>query len=65
MILIWGNLIILQVEAQEVFIAEASRLCDVVEALCDTEEQRLKQPFFDLPIWEPSPKDLMTSLLEE
>ncbi|KAK1410086.1 hypothetical protein QVD17_36619 [Tagetes erecta] len=54
-----------QVEAQEAAISEISRLCDVTEALCDAEEQRLKQPFIDLPIWEQSPKELITSLLEE
>ncbi|KAL7615450.1 hypothetical protein Lser_V15G07790 [Lactuca serriola] len=54
-----------QVEAQEATIREVSRLCDVAEALCNAEEQRLKQPFFDLPIWDPSPGELVTSLLEE
>ncbi|KAK9061702.1 hypothetical protein SSX86_018885 [Deinandra increscens subsp. villosa] len=54
-----------QVEAQEATISEISRLCDVAEALCDAEEQRLKQPFIDLPIWEASPRELITSLLEE
>ncbi|KAI3748100.1 hypothetical protein L6452_10970 [Arctium lappa] len=54
-----------QVEAQEATICEVSRLCDVAESLCDAEEQRLKQPFIDLPVWEPSPQELMTSLLEE
>ncbi|KAI3808737.1 hypothetical protein L1987_24697 [Smallanthus sonchifolius] len=57
--------LIAQVEAQEATIGEISRLCEVVEALCDAEEQRLKQPFFDLQIWEPSPRELLTSLLEE
>ncbi|KAL4577159.1 hypothetical protein LXL04_013263 [Taraxacum kok-saghyz] len=54
-----------QVEAQEATIRDISRLCDVTEALCDAEEQRLKQPFLDLPIWDPSPKDLVTSLQEK
>ncbi|KAL8247260.1 hypothetical protein R6Q59_008476 [Mikania micrantha] len=54
-----------QVESQEATISEISRLCDVAEALCDAEEQRVKQPFLDLPIWEASPKELITSLLEE
>ncbi|XP_071734978.1 uncharacterized protein [Rutidosis leptorrhynchoides] len=54
-----------QVEGQEATISEVSRLCDVAEALCDTEEQRLKQPFLDLPIWDLSPQEIMTSLLEE
>lgn len=65
MMVICGNLNILQVEAQEATITEISKLCDVTEALCDAEEQRLKQPFIDLPIWEQSPKDLIRSLLEE
>lgn len=54
-----------QVEAQEASICEVSRLCDVAEALCNAEEQRLKQPFIDLPVWGQSPQELMTSLLEE
>lgn len=54
-----------QVEGQEATISEISRLCDVAEALCTAEEQRLKQPFLDLPIWDPSPQQVLTSLLEE
>ncbi|KAI3520732.1 hypothetical protein L1887_10182 [Cichorium endivia] len=54
-----------QVEAQEATIREVSRLCDVAETLCNSEERRLRQPFFDLPIWDPSPQELVTSLLEE
>ncbi|KVI09173.1 uncharacterized protein LOC112524137 [Cynara cardunculus var. scolymus] len=54
-----------QVEAQEATIYEVSRLCDVAEALCSAEEQRLMQPYIDLPVWRPSPQELMTSLLEE
>ncbi|XP_076925642.1 uncharacterized protein LOC143588552 [Bidens hawaiensis] len=54
-----------QVEAQEATINEISRLCDAIEAFCDAEEQRLKQPFIDLPIWESSPRELITSLLED
>ncbi|KAI7746412.1 hypothetical protein M8C21_033642 [Ambrosia artemisiifolia] len=52
-----------KVEAQEASI-EMSRLCDVAEALCDAEEQRLKQSLIDLPIWEQSPKELIKALLE-
>lgn len=61
---LWG-LVILQVEAQEATINEVSRLCDTVEAICDAEEHRLKEPLFDLPIWEPSCEELMTSLQTE
>nr|GEW45944.1 hypothetical protein [Tanacetum cinerariifolium] len=57
--------VLAQVEAQEATINEVSRLCDSVEALCDAEEQRLKHPLFDLPIWEPSCKVLMASLQVE
>ncbi|KAI3793921.1 hypothetical protein L1987_36544 [Smallanthus sonchifolius] len=60
-----ADTLLAQVEAQEATISEISRLCDVAEALCDAEEQRLRQPFIDLPIWEPSPRKLITSLLEE
>lgn len=58
-------MIILQVEAQEATISEISRLCDVAEAHSDAEEQRLRQRFIDLPIWEQSPRGLIASLLEE
>ncbi|KAL9993867.1 hypothetical protein Hdeb2414_s0002g00071891 [Helianthus debilis subsp. tardiflorus] len=57
--------LVLQVEAQEATLSEISRFCDVVETLCDAEEQRLRQPFIDLPIWEPNPRELIASLLED
>lgn len=57
--------VLAQLEAQEATINEVSRLCDTVEALCDAEEQRLKVPLFDLPIWDPSCEELMTSLQTE
>ncbi|XP_071705608.1 uncharacterized protein [Rutidosis leptorrhynchoides] len=54
-----------QVEDQEATISEISRLCDIAEKLCNVEEQRLKQSFLDLPIWDPSSKEVMTSLFED
>ncbi|XP_024975771.1 uncharacterized protein LOC112513664 [Cynara cardunculus var. scolymus] len=57
--------LLIQVEAQEASINEISNLCDVAEALCNAQEQLLKQPFVYLPIWESSPRKLITSLCEE
>ncbi|KAL0431617.1 UNVERIFIED_CONTAM: hypothetical protein Sradi_0787700 [Sesamum radiatum] len=54
-----------QVEAQEAIIRDASNLCDVAEALCSAHEERLKQQLTDLPIWEPSPHELMAALGEQ
>ncbi|KAL2246893.1 UNVERIFIED_CONTAM: hypothetical protein Sindi_2541600 [Sesamum indicum] len=53
------------VEAQEAIIRDASNLCDVAEALCSAHEERLKQQLIDLPIWEPSPHELMAALGEQ
>ncbi|KAD3641121.1 hypothetical protein R6Q59_003749 [Mikania micrantha] len=57
--------LLVQVEAQEACINEVSTLCDVAESLCNAEEQQLKQPFVCLPIWESSPRKLITMLCEE
>ncbi|GFP99757.1 hypothetical protein PHJA_002119800 [Phtheirospermum japonicum] len=51
-----------KVEAEEAIIQNISRLCDVAEALCSAEEERLAQQFTDLPIWEPTPQELMAAL---
>ncbi|CAK9322532.1 unnamed protein product [Citrullus colocynthis] len=53
-----------QVEAQEAIIHNVSKFCDIAEALCQSEEDRLKQRLIDLPIWG-SPRELMASLCEE
>lgn len=53
-----------QVEAQEAVIQDVSNLCDVAEAMCDAQEEQLKQSYFDLPIWA-SPRDLMASLCDD
>ncbi|XP_022152178.1 uncharacterized protein LOC111019962 [Momordica charantia] len=53
-----------QVEAQESIIHHVSKLCDIAEALCQTQEDRLKQCLIDLPIWA-SPRELMASLCDE
>ncbi|PIN02652.1 hypothetical protein CDL12_24829 [Handroanthus impetiginosus] len=54
-----------QVEAQEAIIRDVSNLCDVAESLCSAQEERLKQQLTDLPIWEPSPLELMAALGEQ
>ncbi|CAA0823430.1 Unknown protein [Striga hermonthica] len=51
-----------QVEAQEAIIGDVSSLCDIAEALCSAEEERLKQKLTDLPIWDPTPQELMAAL---
>ncbi|KAE8655666.1 RHO guanyl-nucleotide exchange factor 11 [Hibiscus syriacus] len=53
-----------QVESQEMIIRDVSNLCDVAEAMSNAQEERLKQTYFDLPIWA-SPRDLMASLCDE
>ncbi|KAI3699847.1 hypothetical protein L2E82_44436 [Cichorium intybus] len=57
--------LLVQVEAQEASINEVSTLCDVAESLCSAQEKLLTQPFVYLPIWESSPRKLITSLCEE
>ncbi|KAK9090306.1 hypothetical protein Sjap_023483 [Stephania japonica] len=56
--------LVLQAEAQEVIIRDMSDLCDVAEAMCEAEEERLKQPLFDLPVWS-SPRSLMEALCDQ
>ncbi|KAK9104337.1 hypothetical protein Scep_021181 [Stephania cephalantha] len=56
--------LVLQAEAQEVIIRDMSNLCDVAEAMCEAEEERLKQPLFDLPVWS-SPRSLMDALCDQ
>ncbi|CAH9088155.1 unnamed protein product [Cuscuta epithymum] len=46
-------------------IADISKLCDAAVAWCSAQEERLKKPFMDLPIWEPSPHKLIYSLCQE
>uniref|UniRef100_A0A9I9E043 BZIP domain-containing protein n=1 Tax=Cucumis melo TaxID=3656 RepID=A0A9I9E043_CUCME len=53
-----------QVEAQDALISNISKFCDIAEALCQTEEDQLKQRLIDLPIWG-SPRELMASLCDE
>ncbi|KAL1531600.1 hypothetical protein AAHA92_31723 [Salvia divinorum] len=51
-----------QVEAQEAIIRDVSNLCDVAEGLCSAQEGRFRQKLIDLPIWDPSPQELMKAL---
>ncbi|XP_030953770.1 uncharacterized protein LOC115976565 [Quercus lobata] len=53
--------LLLQVEAQEAIIRDVSNLCDVAEAMCNAQEEQMKQSFIDLPIWT-SPHELIASL---
>ncbi|EPS68231.1 hypothetical protein M569_06543, partial [Genlisea aurea] len=48
-----------QIEGQEAIIEEVSKLCDVAEALCSAAEERKKQQLLTLPIWDPSPQQLL------
>ncbi|XP_073296073.1 uncharacterized protein [Primulina huaijiensis] len=54
-----------QVEAQEAVIHGVSHLCDVADALCSAQEERLKQQFIDLPIWDSSPHELVAGLTDQ
>ncbi|XVF26770.1 hypothetical protein REPUB_Repub14bG0047200 [Reevesia pubescens] len=56
--------LLLQAEAQEMIIRDVSNLCDIAEAICNAQEEELKQSYFDLPVWA-SPRDLMASLCDE
>ncbi|GMI73158.1 hypothetical protein like AT3G27520 [Hibiscus trionum] len=53
-----------QAEAQEMIIGDVSNLCDIAEAMCNAQEERLNQTYLNLPIWA-SPRDLMASLCDE
>lgn len=54
-----------QVEAQEAVIHGVSHLCDVADALCSAQEERMKQQFIDLPIWDSSPRELVAGLTDQ
>ncbi|XP_041005578.1 uncharacterized protein LOC121250514 [Juglans microcarpa x Juglans regia] len=56
--------LLLQVEAEEAVIHDVSHLCDVAEAMCSAQEERLKQSLIDLPIWA-SPHELIASLCDD
>ncbi|KAG7982025.1 hypothetical protein I3843_04G028900 [Carya illinoinensis] len=56
--------LLLQVEAQEAIIGDISNLCDVAEAMCNAQEELLKQSLIDLPIWA-SPHELIASLCDD
>ncbi|XP_044466536.1 uncharacterized protein LOC123196538 [Mangifera indica] len=47
----------------EAIIHDVSNLCDVAEAMCNAQEEQLKQSFLDLPVWS-SPQELMASLCD-
>ncbi|KAL2236142.1 uncharacterized protein LOC105162280 [Sesamum indicum] len=54
-----------QADGQEAIIRAALSLCDAAEALCSAHEERLKQQLTNLPIWGPSPHELMAAFGEE
>ncbi|GAB2296832.1 hypothetical protein Dimus_030933 [Dionaea muscipula] len=56
--------LLLKVQAQEALISRLTNLCDVAEALCNAEEDKVKQLFLDLPIWG-SPRELMESMCKD
>ncbi|XP_022724805.1 uncharacterized protein LOC111281339 [Durio zibethinus] len=56
--------LLLQAETREMTIRDVSNLCDMAEAMCNAQEERLKQSYFDLPIWASLP-DLMASFCDE
>ncbi|KAF8399792.1 hypothetical protein HHK36_015662 [Tetracentron sinense] len=56
--------LLLQAEAQEAIIQDISNLCDVAEAMCEAQEDRVKQSFIDLPVWG-TPRALMASLSDD
>ncbi|KAK8479449.1 hypothetical protein V6N13_063241 [Hibiscus sabdariffa] len=53
-----------QAEAQEMVIRDVANLCDIAEAMCNAQEERVNQTYLDLPIWA-SPRDLMASLCDD
>lgn len=59
--------LLLQVEAQEAIIRDASSLCDIAEAMCNAHEEEANQSLIDLPIWAlpPSPRELLASLCDQ
>ncbi|KAL2904582.1 putative RNA pseudouridine synthase slr1629 [Bienertia sinuspersici] len=56
--------LVLQVEAQEAIIRNFEQLCDVADSLCNAQEDKMNQQFFNLPIWN-SPRQLMSSLCQD
>lgn len=56
--------LLLQVEAQEAIIHSFEQLCDVAESLCNAHEEKTKERYFNLPIWD-SPRELMASFCED
>ena len=57
---------VMQVEAQEAIIKQASNLCDMAEAMCDVQEEEENEALIDLPVWAlaASPRKLLASLCD-
>ncbi|KAL6960328.1 hypothetical protein U1Q18_038291 [Sarracenia purpurea var. burkii] len=56
--------LMLRAITEEAIIQEVSNLCDVAEAICKLQEERMKQSLIDLPVWA-SPRELISSLCDE
>ncbi|KAL5718068.1 hypothetical protein ACHQM5_011007 [Ranunculus cassubicifolius] len=54
-----------QVEAQDAILRDVSMICDMAEAMLNPEEERHKEHFFELPIWETSPRRVFALLCED
>ena len=39
-----------------------SNMCDIAQVLCSAKEGIVRQQLIDLPIWDPSPQELMAAL---
>ncbi|XP_047973246.1 uncharacterized protein LOC125215755 isoform X1 [Salvia hispanica] len=54
-----------QVKEQEAIIVNVSNMCDIAQVLCSAKEGIVRQQLIDLPIWDPSPQELMAALVLE
>lgn len=50
-------------ETEEAVIQSVSNLCDMAEAICNLQEESMKQSLLDLPVWA-SPHELLSSLCD-
>ncbi|KAK8353151.1 hypothetical protein V6Z11_A05G137900 [Gossypium hirsutum] len=51
LLLYYCEIIRIFLEAQEMVMHNVSNLCDMAEAVCDEQEQQMKQSYFDLHVW--------------
>lgn len=50
-------------ETEEAVVQSVSNLCDMAEAICNLQEESMKQSLLDLPVWA-SPHELLSSLCD-